>query len=145
MLSIQLKNDMKELKRLQKSVEDLGDTLRLSGKVLFHINLALEEIFTNIVSHGYTDEGEHLIKITMSRENDFLCFRIEDDGIPFNPLKARPPELKGPLEERPIGGLGCYLMRCCMDDVKYERRGNKNILTMKRCINTERPRPVNNC
>ncbi|MBW1996572.1 MAG: ATP-binding protein [Deltaproteobacteria bacterium] len=145
MLSIELKNDMKELERLHKAVKDLGEGLSLSRKVLFHINLALEEIFTNIVSHGYTDEGEHLIKITISRENDFLCFRIEDDGIPFNPLKANPPELKGPLEERPVGGLGCYLMRCCMDDVRYERSSNKNILTMKRCISPERPEVENNC
>lgn len=143
MLSIELKNDMKELERLHRAVENLGEALCLSRKLLFHINLALEEVFSNIVSHGFRDEREHLIKITIGKENDLLCFKIEDDGIPFNPLKAKPPELKGPLEERPIGGLGCYLVKCCMDDVKYERSGGKNILTLKLCINTEKPRAEN--
>lgn len=145
MLTIELKNDLKELQRLHKVLGDIGEGLCLSKKNLFQINLAMEEIFSNIVSHGFRDDKEHLIKINITQEDDFLCFRIEDDGVPFNPLKSKPPELKRPIEERPPGGLGCYLMRCCMDDVKYERQGGRNILTMKRSINSEKPRDGNTC
>lgn len=139
MFSIELKNDLKELERLHKALGVLGEGLCLSKRNLFRINLAMEEIFSNIVCHGFRDNKEHLIKIIISQKDEFLCFRIEDDGIQFNPLNARPPDLKRPIEERPPGGLGCYLMRCCMDEVKYERKGERNILTMRLSINAERP------
>jgi len=132
--SLVLRNNLSELNEVRRNLEEFGKSLGLSKKSTFQINLAMEEVFSNIVSYAYTDNGEHWIKVTISREKEALILRVEDDGIPFNPCEVEVPDLECSLEERQIGGLGCYLMRCCMDDIVYERRGNKNVLTMKKTI-----------
>ncbi len=58
--------------------------------------------------------------------------RVEDDAVAFNPLEREAPDLNAPLEDRPIGGLGVHLVRKLMDDVRYERAGARNILTMRK-------------
>ena len=133
-VSLVLRNSLSELDEVRRNLEEFGKSLGLSKKSTFQINLAMEEVFSNIVSYAYTDDGEHWIKVTISHGKEALILRVEDDGIPFNPCEVEVPDLECSLEERQIGGLGCYLMRCCMDDIVYERRGNKNVLTMKKTI-----------
>lgn len=133
-ISLVLRNSLSELEEVRRNLEEFGKSLGLSKKSTFQINLAMEEVFSNIISYAYTDDGEHWIKVTISHEKEALILRVEDDGIPFNPCEVETPDRKCSLEERQIGGLGCYLMRCCMDDIVYERRGNKNVLTMKKTI-----------
>jgi serine/threonine-protein kinase RsbW len=133
-VSLVLRNNLSQLDEVRRNLEEFGESLGLSKKSAFQINLAMEEVFCNIISYAYTDKREHWITITISHEKDTLVLRIEDDGTPFNPCEVEAPDLTCPLEERQIGGLGCYLMRCCMDDIVYERRGNKNVLTMKKAI-----------
>ncbi len=131
---LEFKNVLTELDKLQEHLESLGKSFGMSKKGIFQINLALEEIFTNIVSYGYKDKAAHWIKITIWPQNGNLNICVEDDGIPFDPLEADAPDLKCPIEDRRIGGLGCHFMRRCMDDVHYERIGDKNVLTMKKSI-----------
>lgn len=133
-ISFEFRNSLSELDTLRRNLEEFGKSLGMSKKSIFQINLAMEEVFANIISHGYTDDEEHWIKITMWHQDGTLTLRIEDDGIPFNPVEAEAPDLECPLEEREIGGLGCHLMRCLMNDIVYERSGNRNILTMKKTI-----------
>ncbi|NVM24844.1 MAG: ATP-binding protein [Desulfobacterales bacterium] len=133
-ISFEFRNSLSELDTLRRSLEEFGKSLGMSKKSIFQINLAMEEVFANIISHGYADDEEHWIKITMWHQDGTLILRIEDDGIPFNPVEAEAPDLECPLEEREIGGLGCYLIKCLMNDIVYERSGNKNILTMKKTI-----------
>jgi serine/threonine-protein kinase RsbW len=133
-ISLEYRNSIIELDRLHRDLEEIGTSLGLPRRTIFQINLAMEEVFSNIIAHGYADEAEHRIKITVSYHDKTLILRTEDDGIPFNPREAEAPDLECPLEERPIGGLGCHLMKCLMDDIVYERLGNKNILTMKKAI-----------
>ena len=130
-ISIEFKNDLSELDGLCKKLEDFGMSLGLSKKTLFHVNLVMEEVFTNIISYGFEDKTEHCIKITVSHENGTLELRAEDDGIPFNPTQIEAPDLCCPIEDRKVGGLGCYLTKRLMDHVEYQRLGNKNILTLK--------------
>ena len=133
-ISWDFKNILSELDHLREALESLGRSFRISKKGIFQMNLALEEVFTNIVSYGYKDKAAHWIKITFWQQNGMLNICVEDDGIPFNPLEEEVPDLKCPIEERRIGGLGCHFMRCFMDDVHYKRRGDKNVLTMKKSI-----------
>lgn len=133
-VSLVLRNSLSELDEVRRNLDEFGKSLGLSKKSTYQINLAMEEVFSNIISYAYADNREHWITITISHEKDALVLRIEDDGIPFNPCEVEVPDLECPLEERQIGGLGCYLMRCCMDDIVYERHGNKNVLTMRKTI-----------
>jgi anti-sigma regulatory factor (Ser/Thr protein kinase) len=133
-LSLELKNCQTETEKLCRCVEDLGETLGLAQKTVFAITLAIEEIFTNIVSYGFKDDHDHVIVVTLNREDGTLVIRIEDDGEPFNPENARKPDVNCPLEESKIGGLGIHLAKKMMDEFEYERRRNKNIITMKKYL-----------
>ena len=133
-ISFKLENKLSELKRLCRQVEAFAKKQALSPKDIFKINLCMEEHFTNIISHGYTDSETHWIEIILSVENENFMVRIEDDGIAFNPTKIVAPDFQCPLEERKIGGLGVYLTKHFMDTMAYQRRDNKNILVMTKKI-----------
>jgi anti-sigma regulatory factor (Ser/Thr protein kinase) len=108
-------------------------------RILFEANLALDELFTNIISYGFDDKNEHTIRITISLQNDELVFNIEDDGMPFNPTEAETPDLECTIEECRIGGLGIHLAKNLMDEVCYQRCKDKNILTLKKNIKETEP------
>jgi anti-sigma regulatory factor (Ser/Thr protein kinase) len=134
-ISFKLKNNLSELDTLLRNLENFCVQLGLSKRCKCEIDLVSEELFTNIISHGYTDDAERWIEITISFEHGTLIMRIEDDGIPFNPLEeVESPDLDSPLEERCIGGLGVHLAKHFTKDVVYERRGDKNILTLRKVI-----------
>ena len=137
-ISLEFKNILTELDRLREDLESIGKSFGMSKKGIFQTNLALEEIFTNIVSYGYRDKEAHWIKITIWDQNGMLNICVEDDGIPFNPVEEDIPDLNCPIEDRRIGGLGCHFMRTIMDDVHYKRVGDKNVLTMKKSIDKEK-------
>jgi len=131
MTSFKLKNSLRELDTLFKNLEQIENSFGLSKKSKFHCELALEELFTNIIFYGYTDNTEHWIKFTISRENGALILRVEDDGIYFNCTELAGPDLECSLEERNSRGLGIHLIKHCVDDIVYQRCGNKNVVTLK--------------
>lgn len=131
-VSFKLKSNLSELDTLYQQLERFGQSIGLSPKCIFEANLALDELFTNIISYGFDDKNEHVIKITMSRQDDNLVISIEDDGAPFNPTTAQSPDLECTIEECRIGGLGIHLAKNLMDEVCYQRCKNKNILTLKK-------------
>jgi anti-sigma regulatory factor (Ser/Thr protein kinase) len=131
-ISLQLKNDLAELERLNEAVTDFGAAAGLPEKILFDINLALEEIVTNVISYGYGDSADHRIGIRLRLRQEELTAEVEDDGRPFNPLESPEPDFAKPLEERPIGGLGIHLVRKVMSGLEYRREGGKNLLVMKK-------------
>lgn len=132
--SFELRNSLSELDTLCRNLERLGGTLGLSQRTIFKVNLALEELVSNIISYGYKDDDDHWIKVALSVEDGVLVINLEDDGIPFNPIEAEEPDCGCPVEERVIGNLGIHLCKQFMDDLIYERRGNKNIVTLKKSV-----------
>lgn len=132
--SFELKNDQSELERLCHNCEEIGRSIGFSDKSMFEMNLALDELFTNIISYGFHDHQEHIIKISITVEGDQLQMRIEDDGVPFNPLEAETPDIQCGIEECQIGGLGIHLIKKLMDDIQYQRVADKNILVLRRTI-----------
>jgi len=134
--SFKLKSDLAELDALSRHVQTFGRTVGLSKKFLFEINLALDELFTNIISYGYDDDHDHLIKITLTPINNSLELCIEDDGVPFNPIDAKTPDLPCDIETCKIGGLGIHLIKNLMDEVCYRRCRGKNIVRLTKKINS---------
>jgi serine/threonine-protein kinase RsbW len=127
-----LKNDLAELCRLFQAVEDLGTESQLPKRLIFDLKLALDEVFTNIVSYGYEDDAEHEIAVRISMEAGEVCVHVEDDARPFNPLDYPHPNVSAPLTERQVGGLGIHLVRHLMDEVDYKRENGKNILQLRK-------------
>lgn len=133
-ISFELKNSLSELDTLCRNLERFGETLGLSQRMIFKVNLALEELVSNTISYGYTDDDDHWIKVAIAVEDGVLVINLEDDGIPFNPVEAKEPDCGCPVEERKIGNLGIHLCKQFMDDLIYERRGNKNVVTLRKNV-----------
>ena len=135
---LSLRNSLEELDRLHAVIEDFGERHGLPARVVFELTLALDEWLTNIVSYGYDDGAPHTIAVRVRLDappgNGIVAVEIEDDARPFNPLDVPSPHLDVPLEERTIGGLGIHFIRRCMDEVAYERRGNRNVLLLQKRV-----------
>lgn len=134
MLSVTLTNRLTELERLSRIVEAFVEDHRLPPELGYPINLALDEVLTNIITYAYADQDEHWITLRLSLDGDVLTAELEDDGRPFNPLDAPEPIMEGTLEERPVGGLGIHLVRRMMDQLEYRREGDRNRLVMKKTV-----------
>lgn len=124
-------NDLAEIARLGEAVEEFGDKCGLSAAETYKVNLVLDELLTNLISYAYPDHQKHIIRLRLSLAEDRLTALLIDDASPFDPLReAKPAVLDGPLEDRPIGGLGLHFVRTLMDEVSYRRVGDCNQLTL---------------
>ncbi|MBC8602658.1 ATP-binding protein [Parabacteroides acidifaciens] len=125
-----IKNELEQLTRLYAFLDRQAVTYGLEELQLMQVKLALEEAVTNVILYAYPDKKDQDIRIDMSYENKRLTIVITDTGTDFNPLERQEPDLTLSLEERPIGGLGIYLVKQLMTEVTYSRSAGKNILTM---------------
>ena len=92
-----------------------------------------EEIFINIASYAYApDKGRATVRVEVSGEPVSVTITFIDHGIPYDPLSRQDPDVTKSAEDREIGGLGIFLTRKIMDDLSYEYRDGKNILTLKK-------------
>jgi len=137
-VAIQVRNDLVELERVNEVFAAFWASNQLPEDAIFDFNLAVDEVFTNIVQHGYADQLDHEVRIELAFESGTVFLTVEDDGVPFNPLDAPDVDVTAPLRERAIGGLGIYLVRKLMDGVEYARAGNRNRLVMKKKVSDER-------
>lgn len=135
-------NNMKEL-HVESSIDDLSrvmdfinselDALSCPERTRAQIKLAIDEIFGNICFYAY-DSGSGPVTIGFSGESDppAVTISFRDSGMPYDPLEADEPDVTLSGEDRPIGGLGIFLVMSSMDDVRYEYSDGHNILTMKK-------------
>ena len=140
------------MKRLQTEakLDNLNEVLAFADGILEEagcsmkdqtaIDIALEEMFVNIVSYAYTDSGvsesEQTAEVIMDVSGDpaSVSITLIDGGIPFDPLAKEDPDTTLSAEERQIGGLGIYMVKQTMNRVEYRREDNKNIFTMEKTI-----------
>ena len=101
-------------------------------KTRVQIEIAVEEIFVNIVKYAYSDGGTVNISCEILADLDQAVICFKDHGIPYNPLQREEPDVGIPADERPVGGLGILLVRKMMSEVLYEYKDNQNILTLKK-------------
>ena len=105
-------------------------------KTQLQIELTVEEVFINIASYAYAPNiGNAKISVEVNGETAAVTMIFEDSGIPYDPLAKEDPDVTLPVSERGIGGLGIFLVKKNMNDVKYEYRDGKNILTLTKSLN----------
>lgn len=127
--SLVMRNDIQQIPTLAEWIEMLG----LPQELNMPINLALEEAVSNVMLYAYPGKsGQVLVECDKSNK---LVFTITDSGVPFDPTQQIDPDVTQSAEERPIGGLGIFLVRQIMDDIRYERKEDKNILTLVKSLN----------
>jgi anti-sigma regulatory factor (Ser/Thr protein kinase) len=105
--------------------------LPAGGSMAFE--LALEEVFMNVVMHGAKSRPCR-VEVCLALGADSVTMTIEDDGPGFDPLSLPPPDITASLAERPVGGLGVFLVRQTMDDVSYARVAHHNQLRMTKRV-----------
>ena len=121
-----------ELHGLAALVEEFGDTNDLPAAKVFAINLELDELITNTVTHGSFEAGiDPRIDIHLKVELDILTLTMEDNGSPFDPTLETAPNITAPLESRTVGGLGLHLIKHFASRISYESVGGKNRLTLE--------------
>ena len=131
-LPIRVKNCLEELATLCRAVDTLCTKVTLSKRKCCEIQLVLEEIFTNIVNHGFADKQEHDIDIIITIQKDLLTIRFEDDGKAFDPTGTTSPDTACAIEQRLVGGLGVHFVKHFIDTCSYRREKNKNIMILQK-------------
>ena len=129
-LEIVLKNRPEEKRRLLAALENFVGTHQLPKPVFQAADLVLEEHLTNVMAYAYEAGREHEIVVRLEASDAELVIEVEDDGQAFDPTQAPEADTSLPLDQRPIGGLGIHFIRHCMDEVRYQRRANRNVLRM---------------
>ena len=98
-------------------------------KAQLQIDVAIDELFSNIARYAYAPgTGPATVRVETEEDPRAVILTFIDRGTPFDPLAAEDPDITAPAEERSIGGLGVFLVKKTMDDVRYERRDGQNIL-----------------
>ena len=99
------------------------------------IDVAIDELFGNIARYAYSpDVGKATVRFSVEENPLEVTITFIDNGIPFNPLEKSNPDTHLSAEERPIGGLGIFLVKKSMDLVEYEYKNEQNILKIKKNI-----------
>lgn len=138
-LTLTLRNHASEISRLVDRLEAFGADAGLPPDVTFRMTLSLDEIVSNVIRHGFDDDREHEILVTIVIADGVVTATVTDDGVAFDPRDAPAPDLDAPIEERSPGGLGMHLVRATMDDVAYRREDGRNVLTVRTSVAGREP------
>ena len=122
-----------QARQILKAILNTPEISSCRMKEFLTLQLACEEIVVNITSYAYPEGSDGYLDVIIQK-TDRIVIRFEDGGVPFNPLEHKSPDTTLPWKQRPIGGLGIFLLRRKMDDIHYEYVDNKNILTIEKVI-----------
>lgn len=115
---------------IESVLEEMAEAEDWPITLTMRANLILEELVLNTLTHGDTS-GLTEIDLELESQDNALAIRLSDDGSPFNPLTDAPePDVTLPLNERPIGGLGVYLVRTMGEELEYRRENDRNHLKL---------------
>ena len=125
-----LVNDLRQISLLSGFVDRVREENNLAPALAVRIHLALEEAVCNVIMYAYPKGTVGTMDLDAVRDGNRLRFTLSDRGKAFDPTAAPQVDLKAPLENRPIGGLGIHLVRSIMDSIRYQRQDGMNVLTM---------------
>jgi anti-sigma regulatory factor (Ser/Thr protein kinase) len=127
-LSISFHNDIQELTHVIQVVNVFLEPRGLQSKLIYAVNLILEEILMNIVKYGYDDEDTHEIEVRIEVEEEEVAVTVVDDGREFNPLTVPHADRSKSAMDRIEEGLGLHFVRHMRNAMEYRREQDKNIL-----------------
>jgi anti-sigma regulatory factor (Ser/Thr protein kinase) len=112
-------------------LDDIMEKHQIAQKIRTQLDIAVEEIFVNIAHYGYPKE-DGTAQICVTLENNCFFIRFRDQGTPYDPLQKKDPDITLSADDRPIGGLGIFMVKKSMDDVSYEYKDGCNVLLIKK-------------
>ena len=130
--SLTLPNDIETIPQLNEFIDTVAEEIGLDMSLTMSLNLAIEEAVVNVMEYAYPEGEQGNVDIEVIADDKWLTFIISDNGIPFDPTTQEDADTTLSAEERPIGGLGIFLVRQLMDSINYQRKDGKNILTLSK-------------
>jgi len=130
-LTRKITNELHSLESLMNATTNFLEDHDVDGQTVYRVNLALEEMITNIIKYGYDDYESHDIDVSLEILADEVIAVIEDDGHEFDPLTQEKSADAGTLEEQEPGGLGIHLIKQLVGNMSYKREGTKNVLEIR--------------
>lgn len=135
MKEIKLEAVVENIPRATAFVSEELDKIGCPMKARAQIDIAIDELFGNIAHYAYPGgTGDAVVRFEFDALSRTAAVTFMDSGVPYDPLKKEDPDVTLPAEQRKIGGLGIFLVKKTMDEMRYERRDGRNVLTIKKRI-----------
>ena len=135
MKEIKLEAVVENIPRATAFVSEELDKIGCPMKARAQIDIAIDELFGNIAHYAYPGgTGDTVVRFEFDAPSRTAAVTFMDSGVPYDPLKKEDPDVTLPAEQRKIGGLGIFLVKKTMDEMRYERRDGRNVLTIKKRI-----------
>ena len=132
-----LPNDIETIPQLNEFIDSVAEEVGLEMSLTISLNLALEEAVVNVMEYAYPEGQKGNVEIEVTADQQWMTFVITDTGIAFDPTTKEDADTTLSAEERPIGGLGIFMVRQLMDVIEYKRKDNKNVLTLRKKLGEE--------
>ena len=135
MKSITVEAKIENVDKVTEFVNEVLEEKECPLKVQMQLDVAIDEIFGNIAYYAYgKGSGNATIQIEMEDNPPKITLTFIDQGIPYNPLESKDPDITLDIEDREIGGLGIFLVKKTMDALSYEYVDGQNVLTLKKAF-----------
>lgn len=135
-IDIPLVNDLRQIAGVAARIDEFCSAREVAPETVYAVNLSIDELLSNTISHGYDDDESHRIAVIVRLEGEALVVVIVDDGAAFDPTQMPETEPGTPLEDPDLGGLGLLLVNRTMDRVDYHRRAGCNVVTLTKITGT---------
>lgn len=131
---IALKNNVDELQKVASFVDEIAEEMNLSDELHMNLGLVLEEMVSNVIFYAYPEGTEATIELVAESDGKSLTFLLSDRGREFDPTQMESNDMDANPAERPLGGMGIFIVKNIMNHVSYQRLDGRNLLTMKKLI-----------
>lgn len=126
---------VENIETVTEFVNEQLEALECPMKAQMQIDIAIDELFSNIAYYAYNPEiGPATVRVEVVENPVSVLITFIDNGVPYDPLKEQDPDITLSAEDRKIGGLGIYMVKKSMDNVSYEYKDGQNILTIKKTL-----------
>jgi len=129
-MRLSIGNAIAEIRQVNDAVEEALDRAAAPPALVPTAHTVIDELLSNVIKYGYADDRPHRIDVAFRIDPEGLTLQFEDDGVRFDPFSRSAPDTTGPLEERSIGGMGIHLVRQLSSACRYERVGDRNVVTV---------------
>jgi sigma-B regulation protein RsbU (phosphoserine phosphatase) len=136
--TVRIENDLSDIAKVDEMLDEFAEQFGIPPAIAVTFHVIFDDLLNNVISFGFNDGQRHFIDISLESTANSLIVSIADDGMPFNPLDETAPNTKLSIEDRQIGGLGIHLVIKLVDDVRYQRTADKNVLTLTKSFQSKK-------